>query len=134
MCLPKHDVRAGNRHTPQCMCVCALFSMPACHSDLPITRSIKSLIPKIHASDSMTLEKKSLPRKKWLNLPFPVACSLSHTPVQCAIEHEHGNVFYLRTHTGDYQAFSTLEKLLLLHLYGLRKKYTATATQQNSTH
>lgn len=81
-------------------CVRALLSMPACHSDLPITRSIKPLIPKIHASNSTTLEKNSLPRKKWLNLPFPVAWSLSHTPVQRATEHEHGNVFYLHNHTG----------------------------------
>lgn len=82
-------------------CACAVLSMPACHSDLPITRSIKSLIPKIHASNRTTLEKKFSPKeKKWLNLPFPVAWSLSHTPVQRAPEHEHRNVFYFHNHTG----------------------------------
>lgn len=82
-------------------CVRALLSMPACHSDLPITRSIKSLIPKIHASNSMILKKKIAPKeKKWLNLLFAVACSLSYTPVQPATEHEHENVFYLYNHRG----------------------------------
>lgn len=39
-----------------CLCVCALLSMPARCSDLPITRSIKPLILKIHASKSTTVE------------------------------------------------------------------------------
>lgn len=103
VCLSKYDC-VCDRIQYMCVsaCVCALLSMPACHSDLPITRSIKPLIPKIHASNSTTLEKKkiSLKEKKWLNLPFPVAWSLSHTPVQRATEHEHGNVFYLHNHTG----------------------------------
>lgn len=77
----------------------ALLSMPACHHDLPITRSIKPLILKIHASNSKTL-KKLLQRKKSQNLPFLVARSLSYTPVQSATEHEHENVFYLYNHTG----------------------------------
>lgn len=44
------------------VCVCAPLAMPVCHSDLPITRSIKPLIPKIHASNSTTpKEEKNTP-------------------------------------------------------------------------
>src|SRR4029434_2031986 len=46
-----------------CVCVCALeecalFPMPAHRSDLPITRSIKSLIPNIHEIASESCREK----------------------------------------------------------------------------
>lgn len=107
MCLPEYDTvhkriqfKCVSAWVCVCVCMRALLSMPACHPDLPITRSIKPLIPKIHASNSTTLKKKRSQGKKWLNLPFLVARSLSYTPVQFATEHELGNVFYLHNHTG----------------------------------
>ena len=87
-------------------CVLVLLAMPACHPDLPITRSIKPLIPKntrVQRHDTGKKKKgkkNTLPRKKWLNLLCPVPQSLSYTPVQPATVHEHGNVFYLHNHTG----------------------------------
>lgn len=105
MCLPEYDTvykRIQFKCVSACIvCISALLSMPACHPDLPITRSIKPLILKIHASNTTTL-KKIAPKKekKKAKSSFLVACSLSYTPVQFATEHEHGNVFYLHNHTG----------------------------------
>lgn len=81
-----------------CVCVCVLFFMPACCSDLPITRSIKSLIPKVHASNSTTWKKLS-PREKKKSKSFLSCCLKPKPPVQHALEHEDGNVFYLHHHT-----------------------------------
>lgn len=82
-----------------CICeyVCVLFFMPACCSDLPITRSIKPLIPKVHASNSTTWKKLS-PRKK-KSKSFLSCCLKPKPPAQHALEHEDGNVFYLHNHT-----------------------------------
>lgn len=43
-------------HMCVCSRMCTLLSMPARCSDLPITRSIKPLIPEIHASYSTSEE------------------------------------------------------------------------------
>lgn len=80
------------------MSMCALFFMPACRPDLPITRSIKPLIPKVHASNSTTWKKNFLQRKK-KSKSFLPRCLKPKPPAQHAIEHEDGNVVYLHNHT-----------------------------------
>lgn len=87
----------SERMTCVSVSMCVLFFMPACHSDLPITRSIKPLIPKVHTSNSTTWKKLS-PRKK-KSKSFLSCCLKPKPPVQHALEHEDGNVFYLHNHT-----------------------------------
>lgn len=85
-----------------CICkyVCVLFFMPACRSDLPITRSIKPLIPKVHAFQQHRTKKNFLQEKKKKKSESFLSCCLKpKPPVQHALAHEDGNVFYLHNHT-----------------------------------
>lgn len=88
----------SERMTCVSVSMCVLFFMPACCSDLPITRSIKPLIPKVHASNSTTW-KKTFSKKKKKPKSFLSCCLKPKPPVQHALEHEDGNVFYLHNHT-----------------------------------